>query len=349
MFVFKKPLSLKRILKPVIIWVSLFGGLNLWGIYLKHRWPEPTHAAQALIVQPNILPPSSENKDEGTYFYKNQELKLFHETQKHFPSDKNIDFILWPEGGYPYALQDSIRHSNVTKRISQFTQSLNSSLVISATRKQSKGYSNSIFVFNKQGQLVQTPYDKIHLMAFGEYWPSSMNWIPFIEKIYPHFNRSFLKGNGEFITTSLYGIHLGFLICYEGLSDQLTKNLANKGAHILLNSSNDMWYGKWQQPWQHLYMTLARAIEVRRPVLRGTNSGFSSVVTAKGDILYRSKLGIQTSHIQQIPYNQQQKHTVFSSWGYYLNQIILWTMLFGCILLYWLKVYFTDHLFKKYS
>ena len=340
---FKKPLSLKTTVKPILVWILLFATLNLWGAYLKHRWPKPTHTAKVLIVQPNSQRPTPEQQKNKKHFYHKQELKLFNETKKHLPQNTDIDFILWPEGSYPYILHDSIKHFYTQNRVAKYAKSLNTSLIINATHEKITGYSNSLFVFNKQGQLIQQPYDKIHLMVFGEYWPSIFSWIPFAEKLYAHFNRSFLRGNGKFTVANLYGIRIGFLICYEGLFDDMVRNLIHNDADILLNTSNDMWFGKWQQPWQHLYMTLSRAIEFRRSLVRGTNSGFSSAVTAKGDILYRSKLGESTSYVQEVPYSPQAKSTIFSLWGYYINQIFLWTMLFFCALVYWIKVHFQPH------
>ena len=91
-----------------------------------------------------------------------------------------------------------------------------------------------------------------------------------------------------------------------------------------MNVTNDSWYGSWQEPYQHLYMTLSRAIEVRRPLVRGTNTGFSAFISAKGEIDYITPLNKNISYVQEVTYNSQEKYTVFTSWGYHINQYFLW-------------------------
>ena len=77
---------------------------------------------------------------------------------------------------------------------------------------------------------------------------------------------------------------MGPQICYEGLFDWFGRALANEGAQVIMNITNDSWYGTWEEPFQHGYMTLARAVEVRRPLVRSTNTGLSSVALASGEI-----------------------------------------------------------------
>ena len=138
--------------------------------------------------------------------------------------------------------------------------------------------------------------------------------------------RSFIKGTGDNKVIQLNGISLGLQICYEGLFDWFTRDVVQEGASILVNVSNDAWFGTWQEPWQHLYMTLSRAIEVRRPLVRGTNSGFSAVVSAKGEISSPMVLGRNFSQIKEVVFYSRgsEPSSIFVSWGYYINQVFLW-------------------------
>ena len=96
-----------------------------------------------------------------------------------------------------------------------------------------------------------------------------------------------------------------------------------KGAQVLLNVTNDSWYGSWQEPWQHLYMSLARAVETRRPLIRGTNTGLSTVIQANGNIMKISPLNKEWTHLYSIPYREKPQDTLFMSWGFYINEIFL--------------------------
>ena len=163
-------------------------------------------------------------------------------------------------------------------------------------------------------------------------------WLP-INKLLNYYGRSFQRGTGENKVTKLNGINLGFQICYEGLFDFFTRSLAKEEAQILVNVTNDSWYGSWQQPWQHLYMTMARAIEVRRPLVRGTNTGLSAFISAKGEMKNISTLNTATgmdsgSALLQF---RKRKQSTFTLWGYYINQYCLWILFFFLIVFYFVR------------
>ena len=341
----------------------LFILLNIQGIYLKHRWPEPDKTAKVLIIQPNIENlhwKFKKTKKDPRALALNQ---LIEETTPFFKEDtaqsaSRPDFVLWPEGAYPY----TIRHNGRGHRalfLSHKAKEWQTSILLSANGKSPKGITNSLFAFDPKGQLIQPPYDKTLLLVFGEYLPGEkwLNWSQWLS----YYGRSFKRGQGEHKTISIKPTgflqsatldsvstsravdkklkiannpsintyRLGFQICYESLFDFFTRELAQEKAHILVNVTNDSWYGRGLEPYQHLYMTLARAIEVRRPLVRGTNTGFSAVISAKGQVLQKSKLYKKDSWIQEVPYHSGNKPTLFTSWGYYINTYVLCLLLGG--------------------
>jgi apolipoprotein N-acyltransferase len=82
------------------------------------------------------------------------------------------------------------------------------------------------------------------------------------------------------------GIRIGSLICYEDLMPDLSRNFVKAtGANLLVNITNDAWYGKSVGPWQHARLAQSRAIETRRSLLRVTNTGVTSLVNAKGELV----------------------------------------------------------------
>ena len=301
--------------------IFIFALLNVYGWYLKKRWPEPDKKAHILVVQPNL--------ENLTKAYKRSKedprpdllSKLVRETKKNIHKDFN--FILWPEGAYPYRIR--YERNNVQKSfVQEQAEKWQVPVVLSATGRNSTGTTNSIFVFDEKGELVQSPYNKTLLLAFGEYFPGE-RWLP-VNKLFGYYGRSFQRGTGENKVIKLNKINLGMQICYEGLFDFFTRDLVKENAQILVNVTNDSWYGSWQQPWQHLYMTLARAIEVRRPLVRGTNTGLSAFISAKGEIKNISTINKEISWVQEVPYYSlgTVKKSTFTLWGYYINQCFLW-------------------------
>jgi apolipoprotein N-acyltransferase len=82
------------------------------------------------------------------------------------------------------------------------------------------------------------------------------------------------------------GVRVAPLICYEDLMPELARKFVSEArANVLVNLTNDAWYGKTIGPWQHLWLAQSRAIETRRSLLRVTNTGVTSLVNAKGEVV----------------------------------------------------------------
>ena len=177
--------------------IALFAGLvffiilQFWGGYLKNRLPEPDQKIRVLIVQPNIENEIQAEEEWSDFILS----KILRETVNNLrgKSDLPVDFILWPEGIYPYAItlfQVEKDKDPVQKQVSV----LNTPLVVSAKGEgHDGGYTNSLFVFNKAGRLVQAPYSKTLLVPFGEYTPGE-KWFPFVDKFFFNSNRAFKRG-----------------------------------------------------------------------------------------------------------------------------------------------------------
>ena len=81
---------------------------------------------------------------------------------------------------------------------------------------------------------------------------------------------------------SIAGTRFATLICYEGIFPELSRRFVRQGAQLFVNITNDSWYGRSTAPRQHMQMALFRAIETRKPFLRGANSGYSAVIDHLG-------------------------------------------------------------------
>ncbi|MGZ9148393.1 MAG: nitrilase-related carbon-nitrogen hydrolase, partial [Candidatus Deferrimicrobiaceae bacterium] len=132
----------------------------------------------------------------------------------------------------------------------------------------------------------------------------------------------FARGKGPQGKT-LHGLVLGPQICYEGLFPGFSRSLADQGAQIFVNVTNDSWFGTWAEPRQHLFMTLARGIEFRRPVIRSTNTGITTAMLADGTILDRSPLHREWFHAYDVPYRKDPPPTFYQLYGYQLVPPIL--------------------------
>jgi apolipoprotein N-acyltransferase len=141
---------------------------------------------------------------------------------------------------------------------------------------------NSVFLAEGTGRIVAY-YHKQVLLAFGEYLPfakllSKLPAMPFAE--------GFTSGEGARTLDLPGGVRIAPLICYEDLMPELSRRFVKAGdANVLINFTNDAWYGRTVAPWQHARLAQWRAIETRRSLLRVTNTGVTSVINAKGEMV----------------------------------------------------------------
>jgi apolipoprotein N-acyltransferase len=140
---------------------------------------------------------------------------------------------------------------------------------------------NAAIVLDPAGQEILR-YDKIHLVPFGEYVP----WWAF-----PGKTGRITFQVGDFVPGTSYRVAptpqggIGVFICYEDIFPQLVRQIARAGAGVLVNITDDAWYGDSPAAFQHFEMARFRAIENRRYLLRSTNDGITAIIDPRGEIV----------------------------------------------------------------
>lgn len=147
-------------------------------------------------------------------------------------------------------------------------------------------YFNTALLVAPDGEVLGR-YDKNYLLIFGEYIPFS-DWFPFLKNWLPEAGD--YRAGDSVEVFDLNGVRIGLMICYEDIIPSFTRKLADKNPHILVNITNDAWFGQTSEPFQHLQLATFRAIENRRFLLRSTNTGITAVVDPVGRILKQSSL-----------------------------------------------------------
>lgn len=200
--------------------------------------------------------------------------------------DAPTDLLVWPETTMPFYFQD---HGPLAKRLVDFIATTKVPLVFGAP-----AYERTLgghVLFNRAYLLLpsgqESSYDKEHLVPFGEYVPLG-EYLPFIHKLVDGVG-DFRPGHGA--TPLADGrLALGLLICYEAIFPELAQQRVEAGANLLVNISNDSWFGDSAAPRQHLDLALLRAVEQGRAIIRGTNSGISAVIDPRGRIMAQGGL-----------------------------------------------------------
>ncbi len=171
---------------------------------------------------------------------------------------------------------------------------------------------NSATLLNPLGQRIFT-YDKIRLVPFGEYVPLRQ-WLTFAGRLTADLS-DFTPGT-KYSVGDLPGGRFGVFICYEAIFHDEVRHFAGNGAQLLINLSNDGWFGRSAAPAQHLMMARVRAVESRRWMLRDTNNGYTVDIDPYG----RTVAALATDIRGQLdaPYDFRSDTTLFVRWGDWL-------------------------------
>jgi len=271
------------------------------------------------LVQPNFDPT---NKWDGGSLDKQLEtyLSLSRKAIK-----QGAEIIAWPETALPVYLLDGNYYSQVQK-IYSFCDSNNVALIT--------GMPDANFYFHKEdapqdakptgdGKILYTSYNstlmfsphtykiqkyhKIKLVPFGEKVPlvESFPWLADIIKwnvgisgwntgkdtVVFNLNSSFIKDTAK---TLPQNINIAGIICIESIYPGFVAAFVNKGANIILVVTNDSWYGDSSGPYQHKEISVLRAVENRRSVVRAANGGISCLIDPLGNTISETKMFTKT-------------------------------------------------------
>jgi apolipoprotein N-acyltransferase len=203
------------------------------------------------------------------------------------PYPTHPDLIAWPEAPAPFVEGDP----RFQQSISNLARSMQAPVIVggigneySSDTQAWQDY-NSAMIVSTDGSRIGR-YDKIHLVPFGEYIPFK-NLLVFAHKLTGRVS-DFGRGTDRrvFLLPTQDGAHhrYGIFICYEAVFADEVRHFARNGAEVLVNISDDGWYGDTSAPWQHLNMARMRAIENRRWLLRDTNSGITAAIDPYGRV-----------------------------------------------------------------
>ncbi len=218
--------------------------------------------------------------------------------------------LVWPESPAPFSMQDP-RFAARARRIAQESDA---DFLVGAEdwKRNTAGRwiaTNSAILLSSTGERIFS-YDKMHLVPFGEYVPLR-RYLTFAGKI--------VADLGDFSPGSVYGVgalpegRFGVFICYESIFPDEVRRFTVNGAALLINISNDGWFGRSAAPAQHLMMARVRAVENRRWLLRDTNNGYTVSVDPYGRIVARLPVDIRGE--LDAPYDFRSDRTLYVRFG----------------------------------
>ena len=228
--------------------------------------------------------------------------------------DQNPPLLtVWPETALPFYPPSS----NLMGPLFEFVRENNASVLTGAPwyeiidRKARKiKFYNSAVLLGSDGK-YHGKYYKTHLVPFGEYVPFK-KYLPFLAPLVEAVG-DFTPGKIE-RPLEVENVKAGVLICFESVFPDLSRQWVEAGANILVNLTNDAWYGKSSAPIQSLAMTVFRAVETRRSVVRSANTGISAFITPLGEITNKSEIFVPWAEKEELTLHDEK--TVWVRYGY---------------------------------
>jgi apolipoprotein N-acyltransferase len=202
------------------------------------------------------------------------------------------ELVVWPESSYPYALPRSFAHDFGEEDARMVRRGFTTPLLFGAltrtvgpprTRADRYPY-NTALMMDAAGNATGS-YDKVFLMMFGEYIPF-YDQIPWFTELVPEAS-NFSRGSepASFpLHTAAGDFKLGPLICYEDILPSFARRVAKLGPNAFVNITNDAWFGRTAEPYQHLALAVFRSVEHRLEMVRAVNTGVSAHIDAAGRV-----------------------------------------------------------------
>jgi apolipoprotein N-acyltransferase len=241
--------------------------------------------------------------DAGAHKTEEGEGQMQMANQEPLPWTPPTDLIVWPEAPSGFQTDDP----EFLRRMHQLADSSHALLIIGSlgvvpNRDRETSSDRPYLVYDSAAFFTpDTPgngrYDKIHLVPFGEY-------VPFKDLFF--FAKKLTAGVGDMdrgaertvyrIDSRTNGVHAyGAFVCYESIFGDEVRQFVRDGAEVLVNISDDGWYGDTGAAWQHLNMVRMRAIENHRWILRSTNTGVTAAIDPAGYVTAAVPRHVRTS------------------------------------------------------
>jgi apolipoprotein N-acyltransferase len=217
-------------------------------------------------------------------------------------ADRGARLVVWPESAVPRRLDET---PEIAAELQALARARSLYLVFGNDDRQSVDDEERLYVGAKMltpdGELALR-YHKIRLVPFGEYVPMQ----PLITlggrvaaKLVQQVS-DFTPGDDP-ATAVVDGHRIGAFICYEAIFPDLARQFVRDGADLLVNITNDAWYGRTSAPYQHLAMATFRAVENGKYLVRAANTGISAVIDPRGRVLQSTAIFEPAVLVRDVP------------------------------------------------
>lgn len=273
-------------------------------LYLLPALPPATAPTETLVsVQPNVDETTQWTAESVAQLQKRLAYQSLNSALR--PGEAPPRLIVWPEVPAPFYYESD---AGFRSEAATLTRIARVPFLFGTVAHNERGEPlNSVQFLRANGEPAGR-YDKIHLVPFGEFVPPIFRFVNRITKEAGDF-----APGSERKLFSAEGRRLGVFICYESAFPHFVREFAAAGAEVLVNASNDGYFGHSAARQQHLLLVRMRAAETQRWIIRSTNDGITAAVDPAGRI--RQSFPAYVPYTGRLGYAPQTGQTLYTLWG----------------------------------
>ncbi|MFG2556620.1 apolipoprotein N-acyltransferase [Streptomyces sp. NPDC048581] len=260
-------------------WVPAVAGLLTAAVGTSAVWvwsprPDVEDRVRIAVVQPGVIPGVVPGVGKADRRFDREE-QLTREL-----AGQDVDLVVWGESSVGYDLGD---RPDFARRLAALSRETGANILVNvdARRSDKPGIYKSSILVGPDGP-TGARYDKMRLVPFGEYIPlrSMLGWATSVGKAAAEDRR---RGTQQVVMDAGHGLRIGPMVCFESAFSDMSRNLADDGAQVLIAQSATSTFQQSWAPEQHASLAALRAAETGRPMVHATLTGVSAVYGPSGE------------------------------------------------------------------
>jgi apolipoprotein N-acyltransferase len=276
---------------PAATAAAVLAAVFIYGALRMHQVDAAMAAAPRLdigLVQPNFAYSVSGDESREEIL---RQLSALQEQSRRLQG-KGARLLLWSEGSFPVAVPRDFTEDFSPDSLIMIRRGFNIPVIIGADMYDAAHDDafNSAILLDANGR-VGGRYDKVRLLAFGEYIPG-VEAFPWLRKFLPEGAGRFTPGGGPgvlgFDNSAGQTWRLAPVICYEDILPGFIRRVGRLRPNLLVNLTSDSWFGADTEPWEHLALSVFAGVELRVSLVRAVNSGVSALIDANGRVVQQT-------------------------------------------------------------
>jgi apolipoprotein N-acyltransferase len=276
---------------PAAAAAAVLAAVLIYGAIRMHQVDTAIASAPRLdigLVQPNFAYSASGDESREEIL---RQLTALQEQSRRL-QEQGARLLLWSEGSFPVAVPRDFSEDFAPDSLIMIRRGFDVPTIIGADMYDAAHDTafNSAILLDAGGR-VAGRYDKVQLLAFGEYIPG-IEAFPWLRNFLPEGAGRFTRGSGagilNFAGASRQTWRFAPLICYEDIIPGFIRSAGELRPNLLVNLTSDSWFGADTEPWEHLALSVFAGVELRVSLVRAVNSGVSALIDANGRVLQQT-------------------------------------------------------------